>query len=143
MSRGSSKKSAPVDPVRAYLKSRGVSEDLVEGGLDGVIDRWDAISRSAKDYDFTLDDWLNDMDLRDIINGAMKAAPDAERKDVTARLKKADERLRNATAETGSIWGSAMAGEAAPDPLKEWWYFRRPLNPGEMMKEDLESAGLA
>lgn len=130
------------DPVRRYLKSRGVSSELIEGGLEAAIDRWDVISRTAKTYDFTLDDWLNDMDLRDIIAGAMGVAEAAERKAVSERLEKADNRLREATVQTGSIWGAAMSGDMAPDPKKAWWYFRRPMDPGETMQEDLEASGL-
>ncbi len=115
----------------------------MDGGLEGAIDRWDAIARSARDYDFTLDDWLNDMDLRDIIEGAMKSAEKSERHAVAPKLAKADERLREATAETGSIWGDAMADAASWDPSRTWWYFRRPLNPGETMQDDLDAAGLA
>ncbi|HZK78736.1 MAG TPA: hypothetical protein VFC35_07500 [Gemmatimonadaceae bacterium] len=130
------------DPVRRYLKARGVSAEMVEGGLEAAVDRWDSISRTAKNYDFTLDDWLNDMDLRDIIAGAMGAAEPAEREAVSERLKKADDRLKKATVKTVSIWGDGMAGDMAPDPAKAWWYFRRPSDPGEMMREDLEIAGL-
>lgn len=137
-----SKRGRPSAAVARYLASRGVEEDLVGGGLDAAIDRWDAIARSARDYDFTLDDWLNDMDLRDIIEGAMNAAEDAERNAVRKRLDAADERLRAATVETGSIWGDAMADSASWDPKRTWWYFRRPANPGETMREDLDSAGL-
>lgn len=139
---GTGKHGSTADPVRAYLRSRGVSDDIVEGGLDSAIDRWDSISKTAKDYDFTLDDWLNDMDLRDIIHGALSAATVAERESVASALKKADDRLRKSTEKTGSIWGSAMQGDFAPDPVKGWWYFRRPLNPGETMADDLEAAGL-
>ena len=130
------------DPVRRYLKSRGVSSEMIEGGLEAAIDRWVAISKTAKNYDFTLDDWLNDMDLRDIIAGALQVADPEERKSVTEKLNKADHKLREATVATGSIWGSAMSGELAPDPKKSWWYFRRPSDPGETMQEDLEAAGL-
>ena len=125
------------------MKSRGVSDDLIDGGLDGAVDRWDVIARSAKDYDFTLDDWLNDMDLRDIIEGALQAADEAERAAVSRRLVNADERLMKATVQTGSIWGDAMAAAAAYDPGTTWWYFRRPVNPGEIMQADLDAAGLA
>ena len=131
------------DGVRLYMRSRGVSDDLIDGGLDGAVDRWDVIARSAKDYDFTLDDWLNDMDLRDIIEGALQAAGEAERAEVSRRLANADERLMKATVQTGSIWGDAMTAAASYDPGTTWWYFRRPANPGEIMQADLDAAGLA
>jgi hypothetical protein len=132
----------PSDAVARYMKSRGVSQELIEDGLEGAIDRWDAIARSAKDYDFTLDDWLNDMDLRDIIEGSMKAADQAERDSVAKLLARADARMKKATVETGSIWGKANAESGKYDPETTWWYFRRPRHPGEMMQNDLEVAGL-
>lgn len=115
---------------------------MIEGGLEAAIERWDLISRTAKNYDFTLDDWLNDMDLRDIIAGAMAVAGPQELKSMAERLSKADHKLREATVETGSIWGSAMTGEMTPDPETAWWYYRRPSEPGETMQEDLDAAGL-
>ena len=132
----------PSEAVARYMKSRGVSRDLIEDGLEGAIDRWDSIARSAKDYDFTLDDWLNDMDLRDIIEGSMQAANQAERDSVAKLLAKADERMKKATVETGSIWGKANAESEKYDPARTWWYFRRPRHPGEMMQNDLMAAGL-
>ncbi|MGH9420030.1 MAG: hypothetical protein ACRD3J_08660 [Thermoanaerobaculia bacterium] len=133
----------PSDAVARYMRSRGVSGSLVEDGLEGAIDRWDALARSARDYDFTLDDWLNDMDLRDIIEGAMQAAGQSERESVAKSLAKADERMKKATVQTGSIWGKANAASENYDPLKSWWYFRRPKHPGEDMQSDLVAAGLA
>lgn len=132
----------PSDAVARYMKSRGVSQSLIEDGLEGAIDRWDALARSARNYDFTLDDWLNDMDLRDIIEGSMQAADEQERESVTKSLAKADERMKKATVETGSIWGKANAESEKYDPRKTWWYFRRPRHPGEMMQNDLIDAGL-
>jgi hypothetical protein len=142
MSKSHSSGGPPSDAVAHYMKSRGVSESLVEDGLEGAIDRWDALARSARHYDFTLDDWLNDMDLRDIIEGAMKAADKSERESVAKSLAKADERMKKATVETGSIWGKANAGAGKYDPEKTWWYFRRPMHPGEDMQNDLRAAGL-
>ncbi len=132
----------PSDAVAAYMRSRGVSRELIEDGLEGAIDRWDAIARSASHYDFTLDDWLNDMDLRDIIEGSMQAADQSERDSVKTLLAKADDRMKKATVQTGSVWGKANAENEKHDPLRAWWYFRRPKHPGEMMQSDLEAAGL-
>jgi hypothetical protein len=132
----------PSDAVANYMRSRGVSGSLIEEGLEGAIDRWDALARSAKNYDFTLDDWLNDMDLRDIIEGSMQAADAQESASLASLLAKADERMKKATVETGSIWGKANAETGKYDPKTTWWYFRRPRHPGEMMQNDLIEAGL-
>jgi hypothetical protein len=132
----------PSDAVARYMKSRGVAQHVIEDGLEGAIDRWDALARSARDYDLTLDDWLNDMDLRDVIEGSMQAADEPERESVAKLLAKADARMKKATVETGSIWGKANAEKYQYDPVRTWWYFRRPRHPGEMMQNDLIAAGL-
>jgi hypothetical protein len=143
MSKSNSSDGAPsANAVARYMESRGVSRQIIEEGLEGAIDRWDALARSAKDYDFTLDDWLNDMDLRDIIEGSMQAADEAERESVEKALAKADDRMKKATVQTGSIWGKANLESGKYDPEKAWWYFRRPRHPGEMMQNDLIEAGL-
>src|SRR5258705_12916323 len=97
------------DPVRSYLKSRGASSHVVDAGLQGAVARWESIAGSVDGYDFTLDDWLNDMDLRDIIAGAIRVASGELRRSVSHRLEQADDRIRKATVETGPIWGTKVA----------------------------------
>ena len=56
------------DVVRRLLIDRACPEDVVEGGLPGLVDRYEAIVRSVEEgYAFGLDDYLNDMDLRDLV----------------------------------------------------------------------------
>lgn len=130
------------DPVESYLKSRGASDDLVESGLAGAVARWESIAKSVDHYDLTLDDWLNDMDLRDVIAGALDAAGEGDRARVSGRLERADDLFRQGTVVTGPLWGKALAASHSHDPVHTWWYFRRPRNPGETLKADLEAAGL-
>ncbi len=132
-----------IDSVRRYMKSRGVSDELVAAGLPGAVARWASIAKAVDGYDFTLDDWLNDMDLRDIIAGALEVANEDERKSVGHTLEHADERFRKATVVTGPVWGNAVAASHFHDPARTWWYFRRPRHPGESLKADLKSAGLS
>jgi len=130
------------DPVRSYLKSRGASSHVVDAGLQGAVARWESIAGSVDGYDFNLDDWLNDMDLRDIIAGAIRVASDELRHSVSRRLEQADDRIRKATVVTGPIWGTKVAAAHSHDPDHTWWYFRVPINPGETLRSDLERAGL-
>jgi hypothetical protein len=113
-----------------------------EAGLSGAVARWESIAESVDGYDLTLDDWLNDMDLRDIIAGAFAAAGESERKSVSSRLKQADSRFREATIATGPVWGDAVAASHSHHPERTWWYFRIPRHPGATLRSDLESAGL-
>ena len=140
--RNESKHGKSRDPVESYLRSRGVSSDVVDAGLGGAVERWEAIAKSVDDYDLTLDDWLDDMDLRDIIAGALDAAGEAQRAGVSGRLERADDLFRKGTVATGPLWGKALAASHSHDPVHTWWYFRRPRNPGATLKADLEAAGL-
>jgi hypothetical protein len=141
--KGESKNSGSTsDPARDYMKSRGASSHVVEGGLPAAVARWESIAESVDGYDLTLDDWLNDMDLRDIIAGALAAAGKSEGKLVSGQLKQADDRFREATVATGPVWGNAVAASHSHHPEGTWWYFRIPRHPGATLRTDLESAGL-
>ncbi|MEO6864220.1 MAG: hypothetical protein ABI229_02095 [Gemmatimonadaceae bacterium] len=132
------------DPVAQYFAERGVPDEVRRTGLAGIIAKWTAIAGTAARYDLTLDDWLNDVDLRDIIAGAVTAAPESERNTIREALDRADTLFRAATVATKrSMSGDAVASADNHDPHHQWWYFRRPANPGETMREDLAEAGIS
>ena len=131
----------PTDAVAQYLATRGVAIHLRNKRLSDIIAQWDGIARSATRYDLTLDDWLNDVDLRDIIAGALEVASEREQRDVRDALGRADEVFKGATTETKqSMWGYAVAKGDKHDRLRQWWYFRRPVHPGKTMRADLVAA---
>lgn len=131
------------DAVGRYLADRGVSAGVRSRGLSGIIAQWEAIARRAARYDLTLDDWLNDLDLRDIIAGALAVAPESEPRELHARMDRADDLFRAATvASAHSLWGTAGDVANGQDPVRQWWYFRRPAHPGQTMLADLATAGI-
>ena len=133
------------DPVDRYFAERGVSAGVRSKGLHGILASWDVIAHNAERYDLTLDDWLNDLDLRDIIAGAMAVASDTVVDELRDPLAQADDTFRAATVEVKqSLWGAHGAGGTrSHDPVSHWWYFRYPRRPGFSMRRDLESAGIA
>lgn len=109
--------------------------------LDDLVARWAQIAAHAGTYNLTLDDWLNDLDLRDIISRRMTETPDAITADIEARLMSADQAFRTATLESKqSLWGPTAGGEH--HATRQWWYFRYPSSPGPSMRRDLETAGV-
>lgn len=129
------------DPVREFLESRGCPEHVVEGGLDGLLEQWEnAVDDVAEIYPLGLDDYLDDMDGRELIEGALDvAAPDVRRGSLK-RLQKADERMKAMLVPAGRcLWGSDMAEQHDWTPQKNWWYFMQPADPGPELKEDLET----
>ena len=132
-----------LDAVAKYLASRGVSRRGQRAGLHGLIARWEAFAHAAERYDLTLDAWRDDVDLRDIIAGALAVAPDADRAEAGMALGRADAFFREATVETKrSLWGDSVGSADEHDPRQQWWYYRRPKDPGETMLASLKGAGI-
>jgi len=109
--------------------------------LEDLVDRWEQIAAHAATYNLTLDDWLNDLDLRDIIGRRTAEASAPLPAAVQSRLAIADEAFRAATRESSqSLWGPTAGGEH--HATRQWWYFRYPMRPGLTMRHDLETAGV-
>jgi len=131
------------DLVARYLADRGASDHVRKEGLRGMVARWKAIAHDAEYYDSGIEDWLNDIDLRDIIAGAVDIAPAAERLAIEPDLFGADATFRAATVETKrSLWGDAVSATDGHDSQRQWWYFRRPAHPGRAMRADLKRMGI-
>jgi hypothetical protein len=126
------------DAVHTYLISRGCAPLIVRRGLGGLLEQWASIvSAAERGRDMSLDEWLNDMDLRDILAGALAAASPRERRAAALRLDDADQRFRAITVPSGCLWGDEIAATNSWRAEWQWWYFRRPTIPGPMMREDL------
>lgn len=123
--------------VRDYLRLRGAASHVVAGGLDGLLDAWEqTVERIAVGYPFALDDYLNDLDTRDLLAGAIEKAPEAE--GARARLAAADTRLRSWLVPTEEcLWGAGVADDEGWSPSTHWWYYSRPRNPGPDLAADL------
>lgn len=129
--------------VHTYLVSRGCSPLVIRRGLSGLLEQWSSIVAAVeRGRDASLDEWLNDMDLRDILAGALAAAGPRERRAAAIRLDEADERFHAVTERCGCLWGDEIALTNSWRPEWQWWYFRRPTIPGPMLREDLLVNGL-
>jgi hypothetical protein len=113
----------------------------MERSLEELIVRWEAIAQRAATYNLTLDDWLNDLDLRDIIGRRISTTFLDDTGDLRSRLDAADRLFRTATRESKrSLWGPTAGAEH--DPAREWWYFRYPTSPGAALRAELKRASL-
>lgn len=129
--------------VRQYLQARGCADFVVEAGLSGLVERWDeTIASIERGYDGLLDEYLNDMDLRDILEDALEVAAVSRDNPVRLRVASADARVKRATVACGPIWGREVAESEAMDPALQWWYFIRPANPNDDLRLELEGEGL-
>ena len=124
--------------VRDLLRRRGSPPHVVEGGLPGLLRAWERVVASVeRGYPLTLDDYLNDVDGRQILADVLSALPQAATPAQRERLAKADARLRAASRPGPCLWGEANAQARGWTPRTHWWYFRHPAKPGEQLAADL------
>ena len=130
------------EAVRRFLTSRGCTERIVDGGIDALITEWARIAESvATGYKpDSLDDYLNDMDVRELIALTLASVPAAVRPARRERLAAADARIRSALKPRARcLWGPGVAASHRWKPEVQWWYFMQPGKPGPGLARELES----
>ena len=132
--------SASHDPVQEYLVERGCAEHVVTGGLAGLLDAWETFAKAlGKGYAQSLDDYLNDLDARQILADAWVKASPAQRSALQSRLQAADRRVRTATSTSEvCLWGSKIARRERYTAEANWWYYAVPKKPAPALRAELE-----
>jgi hypothetical protein len=126
--------------VREFLRRRGAPERVVRGGVEGLVTEWERIAASVVGgYPLdTLEDYLNDMDVRQLIADVAAALREASHGATDARIAAADARVRAALVPAGRcLWGAASARQHGWSAEREWWYFMQPASPGAGLRADL------
>jgi hypothetical protein len=129
--------------VKAFLRSRGCPEEVVRGGLERLVGEWERIAGEvARGYALGLDDYLNDLDVRQLIEDAAAHARPQELREIEPRLLAADERMQSAVRPvTECLWGERVARREGWSADSNWWYFSLPRRPGRLLREELEPGG--
>jgi hypothetical protein len=61
-----------------------------------------------------------------------------EAKDLAESIRETDRRFRLLTEPLDQcLWGDDVANDEGWEPEREWWYWRRPRNPGPDLEADL------
>jgi hypothetical protein len=130
------------DPITRFLRARGVAEHLVDGGLEGLVSAWEQTAAAIEEgYGLTLDDYLNDLDVREILGDALATMPEPDGP-LLDRLRAADDRVRAATVVgVRCLWGDENRATHGWTARENWWYFAIPAAPGEELAEDLTRNG--
>jgi hypothetical protein len=129
------------DPVREYLQEKGCSRKVIEGGLPDLIESWESICASViKGYRLGLDDYLNDMDVRQLLAESLGVATTQQREAVSHRLQEADDAVKAALESAGKcLWGDEVAEEEGWSARKNWWYFSKPKKAAAELLAEIES----
>jgi len=128
------------EEVRDFLRARGCPEPVANAGLAGLIEDWERIAEEiVTGYAVGLDDYLNDMDVRELIAAAIAAVPKVLPPALRRKLDAADQRARSALVPAARcLWGPRLAAANAWDAQGHWWYFMKPARPGDELKRDLQ-----
>ena len=128
-----------VAETREFLRSRGCPEGVVAGGVDGLIEGWESVvSQVEGGYPLGLDDYLNDMDGRELIAALQAAVSRALTPVQKRRLEAVDARMKAVVKPlTHCLWGDRLAQVNGWNATKNWWYFSRPAKPGPDLAQEL------
>jgi hypothetical protein len=128
------------DPVREYLRNQGCAQHVISSGLEGLIGAWEKTAESVEmGYELGLDDYLNDLDGRQLIEETLAIDGVANAQKYGERVGHADERMRKQVRLTGHcLWGNAAATEHGWSAERNWWYFSEPKTAGRELMEDLK-----
>jgi len=114
--------------VSRYCERRGFSRHVCEGGFGYLLGRWTKIVAAVEaGYGLLLDEYLNDLDARRIIDELATHASDEEWADVEAVLPSLDERFVEATRPVSACaYGATDEQKSRYDRGRHWYYFRVP-----------------
>lgn len=120
----------PSHNVRRYCEDRGFSSRVREGGFDYLLDRWAKIVAEVEaGYRGLFDEYLNDMDVRRIVDELGTYASDDEWAAVDAALPSLDTRFLAATRLVDTcIWGERNRAKYNYRLDRDWWYYRVPTD---------------
>jgi len=132
------------ETVREFLRRRGSPDTVVARGLAGLLESWErTVEAVVRGYPYGLDDYLNDLDGRQLIEEAWGAASDIERAHIEARLGVADDRMRGHTVQRARcLWGAEAATYHGWSAEKNWWYWRVPAHPGAELADEIATRGV-
>ncbi len=128
------------DTVREFLRERGCPDDVIEAGLDGLVQAWErVVGEVERGYEWGLDDYLNDLDGRQLAEDTLLVAAPEDRMVGLRRLRLADDRMKAVVRPIERcLWGDGVADGEEWTPEKNWWYFNVPRRLEGELKEDLE-----
>jgi hypothetical protein len=129
-----------IDPIKEYCRKKGYANHVVKGGLKYLVTNWErTVASITNGYSFGLDDYLNDMDGRKILNEVLDIATDEQKNLIEARIKIADESFFSLTSlSPRCIWGELNELKYGYSRDKDWWYYRIPIKLPERSIEEFK-----
>jgi hypothetical protein len=108
--------------------------------LRDLIDQWATLvtDLEKKDYTFDLDNWRNDVDVRQLIVEALPMFSREELGDHALKLDDADKTFQATTRPLRRcVWGAGTARKEKWTVQNNWWYFRTPIRSNAQLEDEL------
>jgi hypothetical protein len=108
--------------------------------LRDLIDQWAEFTGDLelKGYNFDFDNWLNDVDVRELILEALPMFSREELGDHALKLDQADKAFMTGTRDFKKcVWGKGTARKEKWTPQENWWYFRTPSRSNAQLEDEL------
>lgn len=113
-----------------FLREEGAPNSVVQGGLEVLLAGWErTVTAVEAGYSGDYEDYLGDLDGRQLLAQALERVTREQAEFVMARLGALDARMRAATTPVARcLWGMIVADEEGWSPDDNWWYYARPLS---------------
>jgi hypothetical protein len=108
--------------------------------LRDSIDQWAEFvaDLERKDYAFDIDNWRNDVDVRQLILEALPMFSREEMGDHALKLDEADKAFKAGTRDFKKcVWGHGTQKKENWSPQNNWWYFRTPIRSNGALEDEL------
>lgn len=108
--------------------------------LRDLIDQWHTFTAGLddRDYTFDLDNWRNDVDVRELILEALPMFSREEIGDHALKLDQADAAFKtNTRPSRRCVWGHGTQSKEKWTAETNWWYFRTPLRSNAQLEDEL------
>lgn len=117
-----------MDPLTHYLQTRTSAEHIWKQNANELVANWEkCIDEIRNGYKGGLDDYLNDMDLRQIIADCLCFVRASFTPALINRIEFADKELTSLTKELPEcLWGESLAERFDWTRANSPWYYRLP-----------------
>ena len=117
------------DTIRDYCLHRGYSRPVVDGGANYLIKKWTTLAQSlANGKLFIVDEFLNEVDGRGILNELFDLMSDSEHEAIYPSIEQADALFLQHTIDAPEcLWGALNEDKYGYARAINWWYYREPI----------------
>jgi hypothetical protein len=115
--------------IKDYASDNGYAEHVIHGGIPWLVANWqDTTDSRLEQEEYTLDEYLNDLDARRVIDELELLLGQPSFQQLDAIVTPIDERFLERTYRIAEcLWGKRAEKKNGYNPSTHWYYYRLPL----------------